>query len=823
MSDARADLHVHTRYSDRPSEWVLRRIGSPESFTEPLEVYRLCRQRGMTFVTISDHNRIDGALDIAHLPGTFISCEVTTYFPEDGCKLHVLVSGITEAQFAQIQKLRENIYDFQGYCIREGIVSTVAHPLFRVNDRLTPWHIERLLLLFKRFEGINGSRDPRACDMSNAILRQLTPAMIDRLANVHKLAPTHDEPWVKWLTAGSDDHGGAYIASAHTLTPEATTVDAFLTHLREGRHQPGGRGGTSLRLAHSFYRIAYSYYTDRLVGSDANSGLLAALFRKLLGEQPPARKRGLFSGVRQLATSVVRSRRLKRVSPTDRMLIEDFSNLFREGRFGAEGEGDSGADRLSFDASCRIAHQLSYTFFERFNQSLRNANLTEAVQSLSSVGPVAMAIMPYLAAFGTQHKDERFLQQVADHFEQVHHLKHRSRRRAWVTDTFADINGVARTIRTMAELARRKQKELTVITCLDAEPCVDANVMNFPPVGRFALPEYDFQKLAFPPFLQIIEYLERERFSELIISTPGPLGLTALAASRVLGLRTSGIYHTDFPTYVAHMTGDQALERLTWRYMYWFFEQMDHIFVPSRWYEKQLADHGFTEGKLRLLPRGVDAQQFSPDHRDADYWRGRMGFESEIVFLYVGRVSSEKNVQTMLDALREVRLCGHDASVAVVGDGPQLRELKAAYREPHIHFTGFLESDELARAYASADVFVFPSTTDTFGNAVLEAHASGLPAIVSDKGGPSEIVMHEHTGLIVDTGDSAALSEAMRRFCRNSEMRRTMAGHALAEARRRTWDAVFDGFWDRPSSDDPAVQQRRTVPRPDRPLRISER
>ncbi|MEZ5333691.1 MAG: glycosyl transferase, partial [Thermoanaerobaculia bacterium] len=90
----RVDLHAHSRYSDSPTEWLLRRIGAPECFTEPLEVYRACRQAGMDFVTISDHDRIEGALEIAHLPGAFVSCEVTVEFPEDGCKIHCLVWGI---------------------------------------------------------------------------------------------------------------------------------------------------------------------------------------------------------------------------------------------------------------------------------------------------------------------------------------------------------------------------------------------------------------------------------------------------------------------------------------------------------------------------------------------------------------------------------------------------------------------------------------------------------------------------------------------------------------------------------------------------------
>jgi predicted metal-dependent phosphoesterase TrpH len=119
----------------------------------------------MDFVTISDHNCIRGALDIAHLPGTFISNEVTTYFPENGSKVHILVTGINEEQFSMIQELRANIYRLQEYLMGEDIICSVAHVLFRVNGRLSVDQFERLLLLFPRFELINGSRDRRAADL----------------------------------------------------------------------------------------------------------------------------------------------------------------------------------------------------------------------------------------------------------------------------------------------------------------------------------------------------------------------------------------------------------------------------------------------------------------------------------------------------------------------------------------------------------------------------------------------------------------------------------------------------------------------------------
>lgn len=138
----RIDVHVHSKFSKRPGQWILKKIGCPESFTEPLRLYQIAKSRGMTHVTISDHNTIDGALEIAHLADTYISEEITTYFPEDHCKVHVLALNISEAQHRDIQKIRENIYDLASYLKKENILSIVAHPLYGINDRLTISHFE---------------------------------------------------------------------------------------------------------------------------------------------------------------------------------------------------------------------------------------------------------------------------------------------------------------------------------------------------------------------------------------------------------------------------------------------------------------------------------------------------------------------------------------------------------------------------------------------------------------------------------------------------------------------------------------------------------
>lgn len=323
----KADLHVHSKHSDRPSEWFLRRIGAPECFTEPADLYRLCREKGMDFVTITDHNCIRGALEIAHLPGTFVSAELTTYFPEDGCKIHCLVYDLTEAQFADVQKLRENIYPLRDYLLAHEIPHAIAHPLFRINDRLTPEHVEKLLVLFNRFEAINGSRHPRAGNLAFSIFAALTPQHLAAMADRHGLQPVGDTPWLKRFTGGSDDHSGVHAADAFTATPDAATPAEFLAHLRAGRHAPGGSHGTSLRLAHSLYHIAYSYYHSRLARPGGGASVLGEVFRRFIEGAPESDAAKPPGKLRALGERLVRRHRLRKLSPAERLLAEEFSRL----------------------------------------------------------------------------------------------------------------------------------------------------------------------------------------------------------------------------------------------------------------------------------------------------------------------------------------------------------------------------------------------------------------------------------------------------------------------------------------------------------------
>src|ERR1700716_2372108 len=285
---SRSDLHLHSRFSDRSEEWLFRRFDFPDSYSDPRELYRLLRERGMDFVTITDHDTIDGNLEIAELEGTFISEEVSTHFPQDPCKIHLLVWGISEAQHAEIVAVRDNIFELQKYLEQQAIAHSVAHPLYSINGKLEASHLERLILLFKHFEGINGLRDALLSELAQNLFGKLTPDKIDIYANKHDLAPTHPEPWRKIFTGGSDDHGGKFVASAYTETPAARSPAKFLAHVWEGNCTARGEGGTPLALSHGFYNTVGAFIQERFhekLGPSAS--LLEKMFSRFMEGRDP--------------------------------------------------------------------------------------------------------------------------------------------------------------------------------------------------------------------------------------------------------------------------------------------------------------------------------------------------------------------------------------------------------------------------------------------------------------------------------------------------------------------------------------------------------
>lgn len=774
MKPYRADLHVHSSHSNKPTYWAMRKFNCPESYTSPRQIYRIALERGMDFVTITDHNSITGALEIAHLPQTFVSAEITAHFPENGCKTHVVVLNISEAQFREIMRARKNVYDLVAYLQEEEIAHFLAHPLYAQNDKLTVEIIEKSLLLFTTIEVKNGCRARRFNDFTKQLVLSLDQEAIERLADKHNFQPYGLHPWVKGMVGGSDDHGGLFIARAHTVTSRGESVDDYIAAVLEGKSTADGDDGGPLTMAHSMYGIAHSFYKERFGDRRRSatpfvSALLDRFFNVGTDTMSFTDKVRLFIR-KNLPVSRTTSDR-----SFEEILDSEAKALLNDTRF-LDGIRHADQNRKIFAVTSRLANRILYVYTKRVMSLPLNAGFFDYLNTVGTIGLVHLLISPYYLAFHHQHKSKELIRELVERHPGVVPGK-ATEKIALFTDTLDEINGVAITIRRLIKTARDRGVQLTVVTSGTGSMGEMEGVRSFEAVGDFVLPEYPELKLSFPPILDIMDFIEREEITRIHVSTPGTVGLLGLLIGRLLDIPVAGTYHTDIPQYVRSLTNDEFLEQAAWSYMIWFYNQMEEVMVPSSGTREQLLSHGLPAEKMRPLPRWVDTELFTPARKMLRYWEER-GVNGATKLLYVGRVSREKSLELLAVAFRELVTTGADLCLIVIGDGPYRGEMEALLAGLPVHFTGYLQGEELQWAYASADLFVFPSATDTFGNVVLEAQASGLPVIVSDAGGPRELMVDGETGVVFRAGDREGLKRAIAAVASDRELLDRMGENA---------------------------------------------
>jgi glycosyltransferase involved in cell wall biosynthesis len=418
-----------------------------------------------------------------------------------------------------------------------------------------------------------------------------------------------------------------------------------------------------------------------------------------------------------------------------------------------------------------------------------------------------------------QNKERHLLRKITN-VESPREAK--SMRVGLFTDTFDEVNGVGRFIRDMGARGKRAGFNLKIHTCQALAPSPgtpgegtgegpDPNPStprsgrtaeyrergqeridrtNFTPLLSRPLPYYSDLKLNLPPVLDILESSDREQFDAIHVSTPGPMGLVGWLVSKMLRVPMLATYHTDFPAYVDKLTGDHRVANGTAAYMKWFYSQAHTVFVRSAAYRFKLMDLGIDESKIRVLPAGVDTERFNASHRHA-----ALESAPKRRLLYVGRVSVEKNLPMLVEILR--RLCSQrgDVELTIAGDGPYFDEMKRQLANLPAHFCGVQNDESLAHLYASSDLFIFPSRTDTLGQVVLEAQACGLPAIVSSEGGPKETVVDDLTGRVLISNDPADWCEAISSLLDDEPRRQRMSQAAIKKSARFSLTRTFDAFW----------------------------
>ncbi|URX62355.1 glycosyltransferase family 1 protein [Luteibacter anthropi] len=360
-----------------------------------------------------------------------------------------------------------------------------------------------------------------------------------------------------------------------------------------------------------------------------------------------------------------------------------------------------------------------------------------------------------------------------------------------VTETYApDVNGVSLTVQSLARGLVRKGHDVDLIRPVhpNTPPLSEAG-MDVLAVEGAAVPRYAGLRFGFPSRFRIERRWRAERPDAIYVATEGPLGWSAVSAARRLGIPVATGFHTRFDFYVGHY-GFGALTPLVRRYLARFHRRAQVTLVPTGQLAGELNDLGVHN--VRVLRRAVDTLRFQPGRRDDDLRLSWGADAATPVVLSVGRVAPEKNLHVVIEAYRALARRVPNARCVIVGDGPERAALEAA--NPDILFAGTRRGDELAAWYASADLFVFPSLTETFGNVVLEAMASGVPVVAYAEAAAKEFIRNGQNGIRVAPGNEAGLIERAAALGADITARQTMGHAARASVAGLSPDSVITEF-----------------------------
>jgi glycosyltransferase involved in cell wall biosynthesis/predicted metal-dependent phosphoesterase TrpH len=740
-------MHCHSTASQFSKLGVQRSLGLPECATPPEEVYELAKRRGMDFVTITDHDTIDGCLELADRHDCFVSEELTARFAGEPQAVHVLCYGITPGDHQWLQAHSGDVEACAAYLHEQGIASALAHPFFNVAAPLTRRHRRRLAELFPIWEVRNGSRA--------AELNMPAAVYVDTQGGVG--------------IGGSDDHAGVDIGRTFTEAPAAATPEEFLAHLQRGDAEAHGEQGSAAKWAHAAMALA----TRALVLGDRGE-YLGGQQRGGSGEVLPPVQPGAApdpAAVLRMAERVIREGAAREgkiaadVGPEDaRALLEawlDGVGLDLRGReliAYMQADGFSHADL--YRRARRIHDRRLRAAVDGGARAIAEGDLPAAVNSLFAALVPAVPYAPATAFLGAEKaklRDRRGERQ----------------RVAVIADGIGSMHGVTHTI----EQIRERGVPGFEVDIVGTDPGVDRRL---PAAAELEIPFYEGMTLGVPGLPDLVETLAEGSYDLVHVTAPGPAGIAATLMSRITGVPLLASYHTEIATYAGMRSQDGALEALTRAGLGAFYTAPAAVLSPSPSADASVIALGADPSMVGRWERGVDLDRFDPSKADRD------AFPGEIKVLYSGRLTREKGV----DLLAESFIRAHDADprlhLLLAGGGPEEGELRERLGD-RATFLGWLSGEDLPRAYASADAFLFCSSTDTYGQVILEAAASGLPIVAVAEGGPAALVENRHTGLLCRP-DADHLAGTLLQLASSPQLRRQLGDAAARAARERSWE-----------------------------------
>jgi len=734
---SRVDMHCHSTASQLSRLGVQRSLGLPECATPPQEVYELAKRRGMDFVTITDHDTIDGCLELADRPDCFVSEELTARFAGEPQAVHVLCYGITPGDHQWLQANSGDLEACAAYLDEHEIACALAHPFYNVDAPLTRRHRRRLAELFPVWEVRNGSR---AAELN-------MPAAV--------YIETHGGTGI----GGSDDHAGVDIGRTFTEVPVASTPEEFLQRLRQGDADAAGEQGSAAKWAHAAMALA-----TRALVLDGQSGDGGTL--------DPA-------SVLKMAERVI-SEGAAREGKVAADIGPDDARCLLEAWLQGMGLKMRGRELLDYLQSDGFSHADLYRRARRIHDRRLRAAVDHGAEAIgrgdapavmTSLFEALVPVVPYAPSAAFLGVEKAKLSARDGALPRV----------ALVADGIGSMHGVTRTI----EQIRERGVPGFEVEVVGTDAGVDRRL---PAAAELDVPFYDGMRLGVPGLPDMVETLAEGRYDLLHVTAPGPAGVAATLLSRVTGIPLLASYHTELGAYAGMRSGDEGLEAIANIALGAFYRAPSVVLSPSPSADLSLTRLGADPARVGRWERGVDTSRFDPGKARRDAYPG------EVKVLYAGRLSHEKGVDLLAESFLRARRSDPRLHLLLAGGGPEEGELRARLGE-QATFLGWLEGEDLAQAYASADIFLFCSRTDTYGQAIVEAGASGVPVVAVAEGGPAALVENRHTGMLCRP-DADHLAGTVLQLASSPALRRQLGASAARVARARSWERALEQLAD---------------------------
>ena len=727
---SRVDMHVHSTASELSKLGIQRSLALPECATEPEEVYELAKRRGMDFVTITDHDTIDGALSLAHLPDVFVSEELTVSFKGEPQAVHVLCYGITPEDHEWLQSHRDSVEACAEYLHSADITAALAHPFYAVGAPLTARHRRRLAQLFPIWETRNGSR-----------AKELNlPAFV--------YIETHGGTAI----GGTDDHAGIDIGRTFTETPLAATPAEFLAYVRAGDAVAHGDQGSAPKWTHAAMSLAIRALGDREANGKPDPGAVLKIVERVLSE----------GNVRSGAVG-------------DDLGPQDALALLRAWLASMNLEVDE-CKLIEHLQDGELSHHDLYRRARRIHERELGRVVTETMavvdrgelpnfgDTASELFDACLPAIPYAASAAFLGREKLKLTRTDGDRPRV----------ALVADGIGAMHGVTHTIRQIRDRGVPGFEVEVIGTDADVDRRLSA-------VAEIDVPFYKGMQIGVPGIPAIVDAVAEGRYDLVHVCSPGPAGAAAWLVAKLLELPLVGSYHTELAAYAGLRSGHGHLEVIANYALGKFYGACDMVLSPSPASDQRLEQIGVARAKIGRWDRGVDLERFDPALRDPGLLPG------EVKVLYAGRLTKEKGVELLADAFATARERDPRLHLVLAGGGPEEATLRDRLGD-HATFLGWQDGEDLARVYASADVFLFASQTDTFGQVVLEAQASGLPVVAVAEGGPVSLIESGETGILAPA-EPDALADAIGQIVAQPLLAERLRRAALTAVRGRTWEA----------------------------------